>query len=593
MSLMSSIETKQADAPPPRMFKPPEWRWSQPGVVGWWVTGDWDEVLLGPEGLRLDDWRRQGRLTTVKSGPHRVVYRAELPAGGIFIKHYLVPNKRAVLRQWFRRGKGRNEGKRSRELESIGVPTITPVALGELRKRKFLFENYLVTREVAGSVALDEFVLKRLAEYPEPARTTIRRALGTQLAVMTARLHNAGLLHIDFHPGNLLVQFDRAGAPSLVMIDLDALRKTRRLGWKQARRNLAMLDHFFWVRIGPADRYRFLRTYLKHRDRRPPDARRFAREIERSTRAWAERLWRRWGARCRSTNKYFQTYRGTHCWGVASRDLDVEEMARLLENPDGPLGLEGTKLLKTSNTTTVAEASMMVRGAPTAVIFKRFNRKKWTDPLLTIFRPSRAWRSWQAGQHLASRGIPTPQNLAFIARRRTWRESPLFFLLPHETYLITAKQENAATLADFGRKVLPTLPPRRRRETIRRIALGLAALIRSLHDRSLSDRDLKASNILIDLDRLDREVSLSLIDLVGVTLKSPLPTGRKVQNLARLSLSLANILGRTRTDSLRFLRAYLRDGLSREHDWKGLWTAVDKAADSKRAQNLRRGRPLT
>ena len=56
---------------------------------------------------------KAGVLTTVKSGPHRIVYRVRLPEATIYIKHFLVPNRRAVLRQWVRRGKGRNEGKRS------------------------------------------------------------------------------------------------------------------------------------------------------------------------------------------------------------------------------------------------------------------------------------------------------------------------------------------------------------------------------------------------------------------------------------------------------------------------------------------------
>ena len=54
-----------------------------------------------------------GLLTTVKSGPHRIVYCVRLPEATIYIKHFLVPNRRAMLRQWVRRGKGRNEGKRS------------------------------------------------------------------------------------------------------------------------------------------------------------------------------------------------------------------------------------------------------------------------------------------------------------------------------------------------------------------------------------------------------------------------------------------------------------------------------------------------
>ena len=72
-----------------------------------------------------------------------------------------------MLRQWFRRGKGRNEGKRTRLLNAIGVNTTTPIALGEQRKRKFLFENYLVTPEIPDAVPLDVFVEEKLPGLPE------------------------------------------------------------------------------------------------------------------------------------------------------------------------------------------------------------------------------------------------------------------------------------------------------------------------------------------------------------------------------------------------------------------------------------------
>ena len=84
-----------------------------------------------PRACASTNGANRGVLTTIKSGPHRVVYRVDLPQGTIYIKHFLVPDWRATLRQWVRRGKGRNEGKRSQHLASIGVPTITPVALGE------------------------------------------------------------------------------------------------------------------------------------------------------------------------------------------------------------------------------------------------------------------------------------------------------------------------------------------------------------------------------------------------------------------------------------------------------------------------------
>jgi tRNA A-37 threonylcarbamoyl transferase component Bud32 len=575
------------------MFKAPEWEWSQTGDVGWWSRNGWRDILLSTHGLRLDEWRENGSLSIIKSGPHRVVYRVDLPQGSIYVKHFLVPDWRATLRQWVRRGKGRNEGKRSQQLTSIGVPTITPIALGERRKRKFLFENYLVTLAISSAIPLDEFVERDLPEMSEPRRSQIRQRLAHAMAVLTSRLHDVGLYHQDFHPGNVMVRLAADHSLELFMIDLDALRTSRRMTWKRARQNLALLDHYFWLRSSRTDRYRFLKAYLQNRAAEAPDVRRFALKIEDATRLWAERLWTRWGRRCRSSNKYFEVYQGSQCWCVASRDLDPTLFDSLLEDPDLLFKNPSTRILKNSRTTTVAETTMLVRGVPTRVVYKRFNRKKWLDPFLTLFRPSRAWRSWQAGQHLLSRGIPTPQNLAFVSRKRSFASDFIFWFLPHETYLITVKDEHAVDLATYARKVLSNLAPEVRRERILGLTNALAQLVRSLHERSLSHRDLKASNILINVDSIDGGEQLSLIDLVGVRLRHPLPWSRRVQNLARLCISLDAVAGRTRSDSLRFLRLYLPWGLSPLNDWKGFWRAIEKGIQHKRYRNRRRGRPLS
>jgi hypothetical protein len=306
-----------------------------------------------------------------------------------------------------------------------------------------------------------------------------------------------------------------------------------------------------------------LRTYLENRSEPAPEIRRFAQEIEDSTRDWAEQLWRQCAKRCRSTNKEFRVFTGPLGWCVARRDLDSAEVESLLTTPDEPFSRPGTILLKDSRTTTVAETTMTVGGRPSRVIYKRSNRKKWIDLLLNLVRPSRAGRSWQAGQHLASRGIPTPRNLALLARKRSFPASPFAWFLPHETYLIMIKQENAATLSEYIRQELPALDPPKAKAQTRRVTLGLARLVRSLHERSLSQRDLGASDILVRLDALQSDEFLSLIDLVGGRLLNPVPRRRKIQNLARLSISLDTVPGRTRTETLRFLHAYLPWGCPR------------------------------
>ena len=573
------------------VFCAPEWNWSKADDTGWWVRADWSSALLSNGRLRLDEWKRSGRLTTVKRGPHRVVYRADLPEGSVYVKHFLVPNFRAKARQWFRAGKGRNEGRRAAKLEAIGVPTITPVALGERRVRKLLLENFLVTEEIPDTLPLDEFVERRLPLMSEARRGRLRRDLAVTLADLTARLHDAGFVHQDFHPGNLLIHLGPDDSLRLAVIDLDALRQIKHLGWGDVRENLALLNHYFWTRCNRADRYRFLQAYLQaRRAANAPGIRELARAVEKSTRVWAERLWKRWGRRCWGKNKYFFTDRSRTGKAIASRDLDRETVRSLLNDPEALIRAEGTMILKDSRTALVAETTILVKGRPTRVILKRFHAKKPLEGLLNQVRTSRGGRAWQAGQHLKSRGLTTPDNLAYlVVAARGWKG----WLGARTEYIVQIKAEPAVTLGDYLKEILPTAPEADRRRQIEALTLALARTLRTLHDRSLSNRDMKAANILILGDPAADEPILSLIDLVGVQLRHPLPAGRRFQNLARLQISLSEVPGRTRTDSLRFLRAYLPWGLLARNDWKGIWRRIDRLIDSKEERNRRRGRPLS
>ena len=250
-----------------------------------------------------------------------------------------------------------------------------------------------------------------------------------------------------------------------------------------------------------------------------------------------------------------------------------------MADPLAPFRQADARLIKDSRTTTVAEMSMTVRGRPAQVIYKRFKPKKAVEWLLNIFRPTRAWRAWQAAQNMVSRGLPTPQNLAII--ERTARGVPI----PLETFLLTIKAEPSTTLYDYVFRVLPGLDPSAHLSASRNLTQGLADLLRKLHERSISDRDLKSANILVESDPVESVPRLSLIDLVGVQLCHPIPMNRRLQNLARLQTSLADVSGRTRSDSLRFLRSYLPWGLSREGDWKRIWREVARLCEEKRKRN--------
>ncbi len=59
------------------------------------------------------------------------------------------------------------------------------------------------------------------------------------------------------------------------------------------------------------------------------------------------------------------------------------------------------------------------------------------------------------------------------------------------------KAEPSVTLGDYAGTSCRSLDPADRRARSKALTLALARLLRTLHDRSISNRDLKAANILI------------------------------------------------------------------------------------------------
>jgi hypothetical protein len=178
-----------------------------------------------------------------------------------------------------------------------------------------------------------------------------------------------------------------------------------------------------------------------------------------------------------------------------------------------------------------------------------------------------------------------------------------------EGYLLTEKIEHAQELHG-NLESLQRVSAGERITLLRALIDRIARVIRDLHERQLSHRDLKASNILVR--RLDAppiaqapidsdkplnllhmpEASIWLIDLVGVELFRSLPRHRKIQNLARLNASFHHKGHVSRTDRLRFLRTYLFGDLHGQENWKRWWKLIERATQEKAARNDRRGRPL-
>src|SRR5438874_9009549 len=122
------------------------WTETVAGGVSWWLAPEHWPQLIGPDGLRLADWLRDGSARLVKQGPHRVVYRVDLPALSFYVKRNLIPDIKTWLRQLVRPSKARMELERIVAVRERAIPTVEPLALGEQQAFLGIGDSYLITR---------------------------------------------------------------------------------------------------------------------------------------------------------------------------------------------------------------------------------------------------------------------------------------------------------------------------------------------------------------------------------------------------------------------------------------------------------------
>jgi tRNA A-37 threonylcarbamoyl transferase component Bud32 len=555
------------------------------GDVHWRVRADAADSLFDREGLRLPTWLRGGQASIVKQGPHRTVYRVQLPERSVYVKHYRVADTRAMLSQWAQSSKGRREWNRIAQAAGSSIPTPVPLALGEQRRAGLVLENFLVTEGIEGVEQLDQFVQLALPRISEPDQSRARRRLAEELAELAARAHDAGIINPDLHSGNVLVRQNGSDL-ELFLIDLHAAAAASRLGWRRSRGDLLALGIDFLTLARGVDRARFLRHYVRLRRELGFDWKEVAADLHDALWHRARRHWRKLDYRCVSNNRRFFYRNIGVANGYAVTELGEATLLALLRDPDAPFRNPAAVVIKESPSTSVIRLPMAVDGRSTEVIYKRFNCPTWVDRLKATLHHSPALRAWQAGHGLLNRRVPTPRPLAVIER------TP--HVLVRETYVITQALSDSMNLRDYMIDVVAHLPADERRRRVRFLVRAVARLVRQMHDRYTSHRDLKAANFLVTTsDADDEHPQLQLIDLAGVQIWRRLPKARRVQNLARLLLSLFSCPNVTRSDGVRFLRAYQPGRSTGSNGWKQLWRELEPLMLRKIEKNRSLSRPLT
>lgn len=107
-----------------------------------------------------------------------------------------------------------NEWDALRKLAAVGVPSLTPVAFGRRGKNPARQESFIVTRELANCVQLDDFFRETAVSVQ------IKWRIIQRVAEIVRHMHSAGINHRDLYLCHFMLQIPLLDEPSIHLVDL-------------------------------------------------------------------------------------------------------------------------------------------------------------------------------------------------------------------------------------------------------------------------------------------------------------------------------------------------------------------------------------
>ncbi len=612
--------------------------------VSWTVRADLAPQLIPRLRQAAENPARDRAIETVKTGPHRTVYRLSLAAAEYYLKHFRINDWKSLLVNAVRPAKAVLEWRAARRIAQLGLPTFEAVALGQIRRNGLVADSFLVSLGIPQAIPLDEFTALTLlpaegagfsapvyktdtgevaaagrrTDLGERQQSELRQRLAVALGQVAGRLHLAAVEHADFHAANILVRLDAEGKPALWLIDLHRVYFRQVLSQQQRYNNLAFLHQFFTDKSSRADRLRFYRAY--QRAAKPdellhlhnPDIRQASDEpaldrteiaaLESCLAAGAQRGWKRADRAWRRGNRHVRkldTDRGG-CRGIKALSL-----AALTSMRDHPERLFGDNVLHWHKQTAkhrVAQISFndpLVAPAGSA-FFKCVEERSLLRRWLAPFRDSPVRKAWEFGHALLRRHVDTPRPIMFVEIREDQGR---------KCYLLTETVHDTVNLAEFLSSRWPHLAPPDKRAWLDLHLRRLAWQMRRLHSSGFDHRDLKFQNLLVSCRPDDPRIWF--LDLEGMSAWRHIPRARAAQNLARINVSAMAHEIASLSDRLRFLKQYLTGSAQPRRssassgssplttvssdpasDWKDWWRRIAGISERKFETNRRRGRAI-
>jgi tRNA A-37 threonylcarbamoyl transferase component Bud32 len=500
-----------------------------------WVAPGWETLIREALSDHLRHPEQVAGAAVVKHNRVRTVARFETAQGALFCKRFRVIRAFDRALHWVKPSPARREWDALERLRAAGIDVPRAVLMAEERAAGgCLLGSVLATQEVAGAGELTR-IIDRLREEGDVTRRP--RLLG-ELARIVLAIFRTGCDHPDLHLANFLV---REG-DGLVALDLHSVRqRSGPLSPSRRRWHLGKLAHSLGLfdpdtaREGArelgwfADAWSALDPELGAAEPLVAHLLRHARRIEDRRLASRDR-------RCLVDSTSFAVERcaGARVW----RRREVEAPALLAAVAAEPLDVVHSHPRGRSRIVTVRRPEGFPGEGPLLVKHYLFPslRKRTAAVGVPLFL-----RAWKAARACEIRHVPSPLTYGLVR---------FGGLLPQRAAIVMELLADV-TMIHVLLDQDPLPAPRSRR----RLARDFGRLMGRFHGAGLTHRDLAVQNILVR-PRADEGWDLWVIDLDEVSAR-PMTRKEKLRALTHMGDLPA---AATRTDRLRFWRAYLEAG---------------------------------
>ncbi len=194
-----------------------------------------------------------GRVPLEMGGGPRYIYLKRYNAFSWRYRFVSLLVSSAALRSWAGAGL----------LTGADFRTAKPVAAVECRSWGMLTKSFYIAEEIPGGSAVDGHWREKLRDMKGAEGFRRRRIFLGTLARLFRSLHEMGIYHNDLKEANIFVcRNEDVHEGSFYLLDLDGIRKFRRLGERRRIKNLVQLNRTMGRMMSNAKKIYFLKSYL-------------------------------------------------------------------------------------------------------------------------------------------------------------------------------------------------------------------------------------------------------------------------------------------------------------------------------------------